>query len=779
MTIENTTSNIYKGVEIPEKLRDPNFRFIRLKSKIPQEKDWVNNNYKFDDPKLLKHLEVGGNYGTVMGQGNLIVVDCDSEEINEAAKGLPETFTVKTGRGFLHRYYIAPEIQRPIRLLKDGKAMGEVGDILAYGKQAVGPNSLHPNGNRYEVFNDHKIASLSYGELREALGTYFRDPAKEGKFEEADFMRNYSTEIKMSDVLSTGGLKQSGKQYMGEHPIHGSSTGMNFWVDPTSDVWSCFRCNSGGGPLYWYAVQEGIIQCHEAQKGRLRGKLFIDTIKKLEENKGIKFKNKADTIIEADIKESDFKVAEVKHEPEFENLLPKDHLISKYMEINGELTDAYPEYHFVSALFMLSLLSKRKVEINVSPHKIYPNLWFFIVGLSTVSRKSTAVKLAKMYMSMAQLSDNLLPDDFTPEALIAELANKPQSGFIRDEVGEFIAKMKKNYQLGTSELFCQIYDNPDYYERKLRKETFKINNLYMPFLAATTPRSLARNASVDDLETGFYSRMDFIWPSRPKKSRRRKAISGIDAQKQLDLVEWIIDLARCIKKIDKIEYQLDPDALDLWNDWYEKYEKVILNSEKGEILSSFFGRLSNDVFKFACLFELGSSETYKNIKEKILAHRDDVQVQLINQINTTHNTLPYVIKVRSEASEPLIGLIEVNQDFFRISKESMKLAIYYATNYFIPSALKVIHFVENHVNTDYVERVFNVAIRRLKDDKKISHSELMRFSKLNARDFQQCIETLVGSGRFKMYTIEGKRTTIYYTPIETDVEDDLPKEVTN
>jgi len=52
--------------------------------------------------------------------------------------------------------------------------------------------------------------------------------------------------------------------YQGEHPVHGSTTGMNFRIDTSKNCWHCFRCNSGGGPSELIAVMEGVIDCSQA-----------------------------------------------------------------------------------------------------------------------------------------------------------------------------------------------------------------------------------------------------------------------------------------------------------------------------------------------------------------------------------------------------------------------------------------------------------------------------------------------------------------------------------
>jgi len=56
-------------------------------------------------------------------------------------------------------------------------------------------------------------------------------------------------------------------------------TGQNFSVDLERNCWHCFRCNSGGGGLMWIALENGLLQCHECQKGALRGEKFLQAIK--------------------------------------------------------------------------------------------------------------------------------------------------------------------------------------------------------------------------------------------------------------------------------------------------------------------------------------------------------------------------------------------------------------------------------------------------------------------------------------------------------------------
>ena len=81
---------------------------------------------------------------------------------------------------------------------------------------------------------------------------------------------------------------QSG--YLGQHPIHGAQTGHNFSLNINKNVWRCFNHYSGGGVLNWIAVQEGIIDCIEAQPGFLRGEKFKKTVEIAKKKYGLKTK---------------------------------------------------------------------------------------------------------------------------------------------------------------------------------------------------------------------------------------------------------------------------------------------------------------------------------------------------------------------------------------------------------------------------------------------------------------------------------------------------------
>ncbi len=65
-------------------------------------------------------------------------------------------------------------------------------------------------------------------------------------------------------VNMTNVERKSSTEIQGEHPIHGSDTGMNMVLHTDTDTWHCFRCNTHSDRLGWIAVEEGLIDCKNA-----------------------------------------------------------------------------------------------------------------------------------------------------------------------------------------------------------------------------------------------------------------------------------------------------------------------------------------------------------------------------------------------------------------------------------------------------------------------------------------------------------------------------------
>jgi len=251
------------------------WRFIKLKprDKVPVEPDWPNRTYKWGDPELLRWIEQGGNFG-VVGDEQHVIIDGDTAEVREAVENyLPETFTVQTPGHLGRHYYFNVSVENPVRLRdRNGK---NVGDVQGRGKQVVGPDCIHPNGGRYKVIKNVPCAKITKEQLYEALAEFLIPDTGATTWEQ----REKESGISILAVHYLDGMRGQGNEFYGPHPVHGSDTGKNFWINPALNVWHCFRHGTGGGPLSLLAVKEGIIKCEEARPGALRGSVFKKVMK--------------------------------------------------------------------------------------------------------------------------------------------------------------------------------------------------------------------------------------------------------------------------------------------------------------------------------------------------------------------------------------------------------------------------------------------------------------------------------------------------------------------
>ncbi len=288
---------------IPWQLRRPEFRLAPIWSgqKRPFEAGWTKDrNYQFDDPIFLAYLEAGHNYGILTGIGGLIVFDGDQwDRLVELGitDRMPATFTVRTGGGGIHRYYICPDLVDTLKLfdkeLRDEKGNPlHLGEVQALGAQVVGAGSLHPSMRRYQVEADLPIAEISKDDLLNLLkaDVLFNwsngSKAKASRVRRASHFDDPFEGVSVEDVLHPIKAVRRGDVLQGEHPVHRAKHGSNLMIDTRRNIWYCWRCGSGGGPALATAVAAGLISCEQAHKKALRGDLFNAVVKYARE-KGI------------------------------------------------------------------------------------------------------------------------------------------------------------------------------------------------------------------------------------------------------------------------------------------------------------------------------------------------------------------------------------------------------------------------------------------------------------------------------------------------------------
>ena len=307
---------------IPPQLQSESFRFIRLFSpsngkraksgKEPMDKGWnIDKNYTYTDEMLRRHVNRGGNYGVIPRGGGVCILDIDDydrfqeldkEGIIEFNKLFKDTFSVISGHiseNHYHIYFKCPAHNFENKKIvltdvdKDGRHLGEI-YMTGFNGFVVGPNSTHQSGKIYRVVNPNvEIKAVQKSDLDKFINHFApisNDVKQVQKYiADGEDITQSSITTKLNLRIEELAFPLNPEQidngeYQGTHPIHGSSTGHNFNINIYKNVWHCWRCNSGGDPALWLAVEYGIIQCHEARSDLLTDptifKQLLDCIKR-------------------------------------------------------------------------------------------------------------------------------------------------------------------------------------------------------------------------------------------------------------------------------------------------------------------------------------------------------------------------------------------------------------------------------------------------------------------------------------------------------------------
>jgi hypothetical protein len=258
---------------IPKQLQKEEIRFVLLKrkDKAPFEKNWTISNYRYDDEKLLKWLDESNNYGVIGGFGNLIIIDFDNKEFQEKIiPYLPKTFTVKTGGGGLHKYFITDE-PKSFKILDDKK--NTLADIQGIGKQVVAPNSIHPNGNNYLVLDNSNIAKLSFKSLQLIFKDYIKKKDSfRPDYDEDEITKIIKGRLSIPDLMGKAGydLTRNPTMCMLGHDSKGKKC-----FSYNDNLWYCFHCDEGGD-IFNFVMAHNNCNFIEAKK-KLMKILGIET----------------------------------------------------------------------------------------------------------------------------------------------------------------------------------------------------------------------------------------------------------------------------------------------------------------------------------------------------------------------------------------------------------------------------------------------------------------------------------------------------------------------
>lgn len=288
--------------------------------------------------------------------------------------------------------------------------------------------------------------------------------------------------------------------------------------------------------------------------------------------------------------------------------LPETGFIKDYVETFEPVTEAPRQYHVGVALILLSIAIGRQAYIEVAG-RMYLNLYLLILGPSTQTRKSTAMRLgeitlsraAKLHPSLFDKSWSLPSGTLSSEAMVSRLDEQDRALLKLDEFGRLLSgAANKAYMVDSKELITEVYGcwNPG---RLTRGEVIEAGPCYLSILAATTRSRFEEEITAEDVSSGFLGRFLIVYAHGTDKVLPFPP--SPDEERVVSVVNRLARIAEAVKG----EVTFSPEARQVIGDWYVLNRKKLGASEDADMALPIFFRLDGIVRKLSALMEASTN----------------------------------------------------------------------------------------------------------------------------------------------------------------------------
>lgn len=204
-------------------------------------------------------------------------------------------------------------------------------------------------------------------------------------------------------------------------------------------------------------------------------------------------------------------IYELMTDEEVAKVQQRETFVERYIKWATDLTDAAPQYHQAGGFSALSAVISSNARLFTSFGTVRPNLWFMILADTTLTRKTTAMRIATSLL-MELDDDSILATDGSAEGILSALSERDgkASLFYRDEVtGLMQSIMAKDYMSDMPEHFTKLYDN-DLVRRLLRKESIVVRDPVFLMLCGGIKSKIQMMLTEEHIASGFVPRFVFI-----------------------------------------------------------------------------------------------------------------------------------------------------------------------------------------------------------------------------------------------------------------------------
>ena len=267
--------------------------------------------------------------------------------------------------------------------------------------------------------------------------------------------------------------------------------------------------------------------------------------------------------------------------------IPESGFLLKYYNLICPITEAPEVYHLFMGMSLIAGVLGRKVFLDWTAYKIYPNLYIILVGASSAIKKSTSINQARPFLNA--VDPNLIfPNEFSNEAFLELLVTQPQGSLFWDEFGGVLATFERSYMSGTKEMLTSMFDCPSDYRRLLKgnaksKESGKVVIIREPYINIATTSTLqwlVNRIKEQDIKSGFLAR--FVYVPGKEPSKRLSRPPKLDQKLRSEIIMEL----KAIREISG-EAELTDDAFLYYDTWYNGVFDQIQKGDNRDKLSTF------------------------------------------------------------------------------------------------------------------------------------------------------------------------------------------------
>lgn len=276
-----------------------------------------------------------------------------------------------------------------------------------------------------------------------------------------------------------------------------------------------------------------------------------------------------------------------------------------------------------SAIWALSVVLGRKVYVDRTFFKLYPNFYIILVAESAAEFKSTSLRIAKsLFNELTPDKPFILPEEITPASMIDQVVRfrdknvlncsyypkdeklRPVSYFnmYSSELRRFLGEKDANPKLIS--LMTDLYDCDDSCNKgTIYRGLEYCVNVYATLGSATVLSWLKSCLSKDQMTGGFANRVTWVLSSDRAEPIAHPFISDESKNIRIDLIH---DLHK-IRSIDG-EYKWSKEAWKWYKGWYNNYRTVII-PEAPIFLEHYLGRRHTNLIKLSMILTAARTDS--------------------------------------------------------------------------------------------------------------------------------------------------------------------------